>query len=99
MDAVNAKVRECIHPLLQNDLSIKINSLDETPALLGAGAIAAQHAIEKHFCFVERGCIPEPGIKFSESKARRSIMRTGCAPDKTEASKKQAKCRRRENRK
>ncbi len=42
---VNDKVRECVNPLVLENLSIEINQLPESPCLLGAGAIAAQSVL------------------------------------------------------
>lgn len=35
----------CINPLVYNDITIEVNRLPESPALLGAAAIAAQNVL------------------------------------------------------
>lgn len=39
------KVHACINPLVYNDITIEVNRLPESPALLGAAAIAAQNVL------------------------------------------------------
>ncbi|WP_195984291.1 ROK family protein [Clostridium sp. D33t1_170424_F3] len=45
LSIVKEHVRECINPLIYNDVVIETNALPESPALLGAGAIAAKNVL------------------------------------------------------
>ncbi len=45
LSIVQQKVNQVINPLILNDLTIEINSLEESPCLLGAGAMAAQQVL------------------------------------------------------
>ncbi|WP_444644059.1 ROK family protein [Caproiciproducens sp. R1] len=54
LSIVNDKIQQCTQLLVQKDLTVEINPLSESPALLGAGAIAAQHIIDDPSCIINQ---------------------------------------------
>ncbi len=54
LSIVNDKIQQCTQLLVQKNLTVEINPLSESPSLLGAGAIAAQHIIDDPSCIIKQ---------------------------------------------